>query len=47
MMEHTGLTSGFEAAGEAFRPAANIVCGQAEIAGTPSRASSSQYSAGS
>ncbi len=47
MMEHTGLTSGLEAVGEVFRSTANIVCGQAEIASTPSRPSSSQYSAGS
>ena len=37
MMEHTGLTSGLEAVGEVFRSTANIVCGQAEIACTPSR----------
>ena len=47
MMEHTGLTSGLEAVGEVFRSTANIVCGQAGIAGTPSWPSSSQYSAGS
>ena len=47
MMEHTGLTSGLEAIGEVFGPAASIVCGQAETARTPSRPSCSQHSAGS
>jgi hypothetical protein len=47
MSEHGGLTSGLEAIGEAFGPAASIVLGQAETACTASRPSSSQHSAGS
>ena len=47
MTEHTGLTTGLEAIGEAFGPAASMILGQAETACTPSRPSSSQHSAGS
>jgi hypothetical protein len=47
MMEHTGLTTGLEAIGEAFGPAASIIFGPGGTARTPSRPSSSQHSAGS
>jgi hypothetical protein len=47
MMKRTGLTTGLQAIGEAFEPAASIILGQAETAVTPPRPSSSQHSAGS
>ena len=47
MTEHTGLTTGLGAIGEAFGPTASMIFGQAETARTTSRPSSSQHSAGS
>jgi hypothetical protein len=47
MRECRDRITGLESAGEASRPAANMIFGHAETACTPSRPSSSQHSAGS